>query len=120
MKFHPNELVIYYDATSSSSKQTRAYAHSISSHVNATSYQDLRCSSTYWRDLLEMLQLRPKDLLNRAHPEYQSKIRGNNFDDEGWLTVLIRYPHLIKAPIAIKNRRAILCRNPTEILKLSD
>lgn len=118
MKIHPNELFIYYDPSTNSGKQTRAYAYSISNHVNETEYHKVRFTSTMWRDLLDMLGLRPKDLLNRAHPDYQSKIAGNNYDDEGWLNVIINYPYLIKAPIAVMNDKAILCIKPTDILKL--
>jgi arsenate reductase len=68
---------------------------------------------------LNRLNLRAKDLLNRAHPDYQEKIAGNSFDEEGWLNVLVQNPCLLKAPIAIKNNKAVLCVRPSQILMLS-
>jgi arsenate reductase len=73
---------------------------------------------TGWRSILDKLKLRPKDLLNRAHPDYQNKIAGKTWDDEGWLNILIRNPHLLKAPIAIKREKAVLCISPNDILRL--
>lgn len=118
MKLHPNELFIYYDPSTNTGKQTRAYAYSLTRNVNEALCNKVRLTSTIWKKLLDMLNLRPKDLLNRAHSDYQTKIAGNNYDDEGWLNVLINYPYLLKAPIAIMNNKAILCCNPTDVLKL--
>lgn len=119
MRFHPNELFIFYDPKSNTGKQTRAYAYSITKHVNEVSFEHARFSSTRWREILQLLNLRAKDLMNRAHPEYQSKLAGNNYNEEDWLNIIIKHPYLIKAPIAVKNRKAVLCVKPTEILKLS-
>lgn len=94
-------------------------AKAISKNVNEFEYEKVRFSGTIWRGLLDKMGLRPKDLLNRAHPDYQSKIARQNLDDEGWLNVIIQHPYLIKAPIAISTSKAILCQTPTDILKLS-
>ncbi len=116
MKTQDNELLVYYDRNSSKAKKVLAYARTITRHVNEVEYLKTPLTSTMWRQLLEMLDMRPKDLLNRAHPFYQENIRGKDLDDEGWLNVLIRNPELIKAPIVVKGRRAILCNNPTDML----
>ncbi|MFA0963704.1 arsenate reductase family protein [Roseivirga sp. BDSF3-8] len=118
MKHHPNELMIYYDPGTSIGKQTYAYAYTLTKHVNANVYSSTRMTTTLWRELLDKLELRPKDLLDKSHPDYQAKIARNNFDDEGWLNILMHYPYLIKAPIAVKNNKAVLCCKPTAILKL--
>ena len=68
--------------------------------------------------MLDMLNLHPKEIMNKANPYYQNHIRGREFDDESWLKILIRNTHLIKAPIAIKGNRAVLCINPTDVYKL--
>ena len=119
MEFHPNELMLYFDPSSSVGKQTRAYAHSISNHVNELDYTKVKLTTTLWKEVLNMLKLRPKDLLNKAHRGYQEKVARHSYTMEGWLNVLANNPEMLKAPIAILNRKAILCRNPTDILKLA-
>lgn len=116
---HPNELFFYYNPEHNVDKQTRAYTRSISKNVNEINLQKEKITTTGWRIILDKLQLRPKDLLNRAHPDYQNLIAQKNWDDESWLQILVKYPHLIKAPIAIKKDKAVFCINPSEILKLS-
>ncbi|MDN5204649.1 ArsC/Spx/MgsR family protein [Fulvivirgaceae bacterium BMA10] len=119
MEHHPNELFIYYDGNSRVAKQTRAYARAVSNHVNEMDYKKVRLTPTLWEEMLSLLKLRPKDLLNKAHPRYQEKVARRSFDPEGWLNILLQNPDLIKAPIAIKNRKAILCIKPTDILKIA-
>lgn len=119
MKMHPNELFFYYNPSHSVDKQVRAYAHSVANHVNEINMDKEKITTTSWRSILDKLELRPKDLLNRAHPDYQKHIAGKNWDDESWLQILVRYPHLIKAPIAIMKNKAVLCTSPNQILKLN-
>ena len=71
-----------------------------------------------WRDILDMLDMEPKHLLNKSDPKYQKEIRGKSFDEEGWLNVLVNNPCLIKAPIAIMHNQAVLCITPKDIYKL--
>jgi len=118
MKLHPNELLFYYHPECSKCKKTRAYAYSITSHVNEFILERDKFTTTWWRDVLDMLNLKPKDLLDKSHPDYQEKIARHNYDDEGWLNILTKYPYLIKAPIAIRKNKAILCTSPKDIYKV--
>lgn len=120
MKTNHREIFLYYNPDSSIGKKTMAVALSMTPHVNDQDYRKIKYSTTLWRDLLDKLQLRPKDLMNRAHPYYQEHIRGRDFDDDGWLNILIRSPEIIKAPIAMRGDRAILVNTPTDLLKLID
>lgn len=118
MRVHPSELYFYHSSAQPIDKQTKAYAKSLTNFVNEIDLLKERITATQWDQILKMLQLRPKDLMNRAHPDYQKMIAGKDWDDEGWLNILVKFPHLIKSPIAIFRNRAILCNTPTDILKL--
>ena len=120
MQFHQNELFIYFDPNSSTGKKTRAYASSISKNVNALDSNKIKLTATLWKEIVNMLKLRPKDLMNRSHREYQEKIRGNTFTMTGWLEILAKNPQLLKAPIAIYHNKAIMCERPTDILSLDE
>lgn len=119
MKPHRSEIHFYYSSNQPIDKQTLAYAKTIARHVNAIDVMKERLTATRWDRLLLKLNLRAKDLLNRAHPEYQSRIAGKNWDEESWLTILVESPFLIKSPIALYRDGAILCKTPTDIFKLS-
>lgn len=66
-----------------------------------------------------MLQLRPKDLFNKANAKYQEELAGHDFDDDSWLEILRNNPCMIKGPIAILNSKAVLCINPKDIYQLA-
>ena len=118
MKLHPNELWLFFDCRSSEQKKTRAMARSISNHVNEFTFKDMSRTKMMWIDILKMLNLKPKDLLNKADPKYQSELAGHSFSDEDWLNILMNNPCLIKAPIALMNQRAVLCIKPKDIYKI--
>lgn len=118
MQFHPNELFIYYDPVSNTGKQCRAYAKSLSNNVKDVDCRNIKLTTTVWKEIINMLGLRPKDLLDRSQPDYQEKIAGNTFTMTGWLEVLVNNPQMLKAPIAIYQNKAVLCVKPTDILRL--
>lgn len=119
MKTHPSELYLYHNSSQLIDKQTLAYAKSIARFVNEIDVVKEKITTTQWNSLLLKLNLRAKDLLNRAHPDYQRLIAGKNWDEESWLQILVSYPYLIKCPIALLRNKAILCNTPTDILKLN-
>jgi len=120
MKTHPNEILVYYDRETSVGKKVLALARSVSNHVKEIEYKKNNITPSLMKGLLKQLDLRPKDLLNRAHPFYQKHIQGGDFDSEGWLNILIQNPELIRSPIVIRGKEAVLCDNPTDIYKLSN
>ncbi|MBK8393330.1 MAG: hypothetical protein IPL23_30475 [Saprospiraceae bacterium] len=48
-------------------------------------------TSTAWKTILNQLNIHPKLLLNKAHPDYQNNLRGKEFDHEGWLNVISKF-----------------------------
>lgn len=120
MRTEDNEILVYYNAKSSMDKKVLALARTITSNVKEVEYHKSPFTPMIWRRVLDMLSLRPKDMLNRADPYYQNNIKGRDFDEEGWLNILVRNPDLLRAPIVIKGKQAILCGTPTDIYQLEN
>lgn len=118
MKTHPREILLYYNSESSSDRKTLAHAESSGYKVRAYCYNNTPSTTTSWKTILTSLDKHPKDLMNKAHPYYQSNIRGKEFDMNDWVQILKKNPQIMKAPIAIKGQAAILCTTPTDIYKL--
>lgn len=118
MKTHQREILIYYNKESRSDRQTVAHAQGLTKHVKSFTYDKTPSTGASWQHILKSLDMHPKDLMNKAHPYYQANIRGREFDKTGWLKILHYNPDIIKAPIAIRGKRAVLCTNPTDIYKL--
>lgn len=120
MKTHQREILIYYNPDSSADRRTIAHAQGLTKYVKSFSYSKTPSTNMSWQQILKTLDMHPKDLMNKAHPYYQAHIRGKEFDKESWLKVIRYNPELIKAPIAIRGNRAILCNSPTDIYQLME
>jgi arsenate reductase len=118
MKTNQREILIYYNPESSNDRKTVAHAQSVVHHVRSYSFKKAPSNGTSWQQILGSLGIHPKELLNKAHPYYREHIKGREFDNESWLKVLQYNPDLIKAPIAIRGKKAILCLNSTDIHRL--
>lgn len=120
MKTHKREILIYYNPESSKDRKTVAHAQSVVQHVRSYAYGKAPSTDTSWQQILLSLGLHPKELMNKAHPYYREHIKGREFDQESWLKVLRYNPEIIKAPIAIRGKKAILCLNSTDIHRLAE
>ena len=118
MQFHQNELFLYYDPQSRSGKQSLAYAKSISNNINEVNWTNTQLTTTLWKQIINILKINPKKLLNKSHSNYQNKIAEKSFTMTGWVEVLVHNPEMLNGPIAIYNGSAVFCENPTDILRL--
>ena len=111
-------LTLYFNPSCSKAKKALAYARSLTSKINEVDIIHSKTTGTHWRTVLTQLKLTAKEILDKSKPYYQSNIRGREFDEEGWLKVIINNPELLRSPIALMNGKAILLDNPTDIYKL--
>jgi len=119
MKLRDIEMLMLYNPDSTIGKQALAFAQTFSNKINSYAFNTYKISTTRWQDLLEMMNMKPKELLDKSLPLYQEKVKGHEYDDEGWLLILTNHPELIKGVIAVKGNKAIYCQTPSEIFKLS-
>lgn len=120
MKTHQREILIYYNPESSNDKKTVAHAQGLVPHVRAYSFKQAPSNGTSWQQIIHSLDMHPKDLMNKAHPYYQANIRGREFNEEDWLNVIRYNTGMLKAPIAIRGNKAVLCTSATDIYQLTD
>ncbi len=118
MKTHHREILIYFNPESSNDRKTVAHAQSLVPHVRTYSFEKAPSTGTSWQQIIKSLDLHPKDLMNKAHPYYQANIRGREFNEEDWVNVIKFNPAILKAPIAMRGKKAILCTSATDIYKL--
>ena len=118
MQFHQNELFLLFDPTTSTSKQTKAIAKSFTKNINEVDAIHEKLGPTYWKEVVNLLGVHQKKMLNKSHPEYQLKVKGNTYTMDGWLNVLVNNPQFLRSPIAIYHGMAVMCEKPTDILKL--
>jgi arsenate reductase len=117
MQFHPNELFLIYDPQSNVGRQTKAMALDLCSHINEVDVTREKFSPTYWKEVVAMLGIHPRELIDTSDPEFK-KGGDNSYTMDGWLNVLAHHGSLVKYPIVIYLQSAILCKTPTDIMKL--
>ncbi|NND33891.1 MAG: glutaredoxin [Saprospiraceae bacterium] len=118
MKTHNREILLYYHPENRSDRQTLAMAKGMSKHVRSYAYGKTPSTETSWKGIIQSLDCHPKDLLDKSHPYYQHHIKGREFDDESWVKILRFNPDIIRVPIAMSGRKAILCKTPSDIHRL--
>lgn len=116
MRIHPRELVLIYNGTSKSGKETFSYAHSLTPYVHglAPDCQDLKVQN--WHDILQRLNMHAEELLDKNHPDYKKACLSAH--KSNWPMAMRHYGYLLKAPIALKFNRAVLCQKPKDLHKL--
>ena len=119
MKTNTREIQIYYNPENSADRKCVAHAQSMAAHVKTYAFNQSPSTPTSWRHILKNLDVHPKDLLDKSHPFYQEHIRGREYNMNGWLDIVARNPFLLKAPIAMRGERAIMCSQPTDIYRLT-
>lgn len=118
LKLNNKEFTLFFNSKDSLGKQTLAYSKTFGSKVNAQDINKAKLSMTVIRILVDAMGIKPKSLLNKSHPYYQENLKGKNFDDNDWLTIIQQNLHLLKAPIAYSKNKAVLCETPTDIFKM--
>ncbi len=119
IQFHPNELLLVYnDPSSTTGKQTRAYAKSVSNNINEVDLRNVKLTTTLWKEIVNKLKLHPEEIMNKSSKLFKEKFADNHYTMTGLLEALTHSPELLKAPIAIYHNRAVFCQKPTDILRL--
>jgi len=70
-------------------------------------------------NLLDLMELKPRELMRRKEPEYKE----NNLDNENlsWaelIRAMVKHPKLIERPIVVANGKAAIGRPPENILEI--
>ena len=64
-------------------------------------------------DLLELLGIKPEDLIRKNEQVYKEQFKGKKLSDNEWIEAMINFPKLIERPIVVKDGKAVIAR-PTE------
>jgi arsenate reductase (glutaredoxin) len=117
MQYHPNEMFLLYNPNSNDGKKTKVMAMDICNHINEVDSLKEKFGPTYWKEVITLLGVEPQELLDQSHPDYKTMVGDQTYTMTGWLDVIMHNPQLIKYPIAIFNGKAIICYQPSDILK---
>lgn len=113
-----DEISLFHNPNCSKAKKALVYAKSIARSVSDFEFSKSAKTATQWKNILTSLGKKPKDILDKSKPYYQTNLRGRDFIDDDWLNVVMNNPELIRSPIAIKGNKALFLDNPSDILRI--
>jgi arsenate reductase len=118
MDISNKEVVLLLSGNEYLNKQVVAHSQSLKIPVNVQEQLDGPVTSTLYSLVLEHGEMEPKHLLDRSDPQYQNELKGKDMSRDEWVRVLQQRPDLLRAPIAIRGDRVIVCEAPSQIQSL--
>lgn len=86
--------------------------------VTIIEYLNTPPSKEELKEILEMLDMKPEQLLRKGEAIYKEQFKGKNLTDDQWIDAMIEHPKLIERPIVIKNGKAAIGRPPENVLDI--
>lgn len=111
-------ITIYHNPKCRKSRAGLQYMEDKGLDFSVVEYLKTPLSRQEFKELLMKLNMKPEALVRTQEAEYKEKLKGKNFTDEEWITILLENPKLIQRPIVVKNNKAVLGQPVEEIDRL--
>ncbi|HAF27432.1 MAG TPA: arsenate reductase (glutaredoxin) [Bacteroidales bacterium] len=59
-------------------------------------------------EIIHKLGIKPIGLIRTQEAEYKQNYKGKDFSDDEWIKILVENPKLIKRPIIVKDKKAVV------------
>lgn len=118
MEITNKEIVLILSGNEYLNKQVLAHSQSLKTPVNIQRQLETRVTQTLYSLIINNTDMEPKHLLDRSHPKYQEHLKGSDISQDDWAMVLKSCPELLRAPVAIRGERVVICDNPSRIQSL--
>jgi arsenate reductase len=111
-------MKIYHNPRCSKSRETLALIKDNGIEPEIVEYLKNIPTEDELKRIVDMLGIKPKDLLRKGEEIYKKEYKTLNLTDDEWIKVMTENPKLIERPIVVKNNSAVLGRPPENVLKL--
>ena len=114
-----NNFTIYHNPRCSKSRQTLELIKANGIDPSIVLYLEEPPTAETLSNIINLLKLKPRDLLRKGEDEYKAlNLKDTTIDDIEIIKFMSKYPKLIKRPIVISGKNAILGRPPENVLSL--
>jgi len=111
-------LTIYHNPRCRKSRETLQIIEDSGELVEVIEYLKEVPSKKELTKLVELLGIKPYDLLRRGEADFKDNFKGKDLSDEEWIEAMIEYPKMIERPIVVRENKAVLGRPPENIKAL--
>ena len=110
------KMLVYHNPRCSKSRCALEYLDEANENYEVVEYLKNIPSKSELKKIIQMLGIRPEELIRKGESEYKENYKGKQLSDDQWIEAMIQFPKLIERPIVIKNNKAVIAR-PTERIK---
>jgi arsenate reductase len=111
-------MKIYHNPRCSKSRQTLQLIQNAGVEPEIIEYLNDTPSKEELELVINMLGIRPYDLLRRGESDFKENFKGKDLSDSQWIDAMIKYPKLIERPIVVKDKKAVIGRPPENVKEL--
>lgn len=109
---------IYHNPRCSKSREALKLLEKKGETVQIVEYLKNPPSEQELRQIIELLGIKPAQLLRTQEAEWKENFRDKDLSDDQIIKAMITYPKLMERPIAIKGTHAVIGRPPTKVLDI--
>lgn len=110
------QVTLYYSSKNSLGKQINAYVESSDLKNLTIDVSKTNVTGTQWAEMAEGLQKPIAKIVDTDHADFKTAYGDGevNLDNDDWLKVLDKSPHLLKYPIVIKGKDFIELKSASD------
>ena len=110
---------ILHNPRCSKSRATLALLQEQGLEFEVVRYLDTPPDAATLRQILELLELAPRELMRKGETEYRELgLSDHDLDDAALIATMVAHPKLIERPIVLANGKAAIGRPPESVLEI--
>jgi len=109
---------IYHNPRCRKSRETLSLVEGKGENPEIILYLETPPTIEELKQMLELLNMKPYDLLRRGEAIFKEKFKGADLSDDDWIQAMIDHPKLMERPIVVKDGKAALGRPPENVLSV--
>ncbi|MCF8230006.1 MAG: arsenate reductase (glutaredoxin) [Bacteroidales bacterium] len=111
-------ITIYHNPRCKKSRAGLQYLEDKGVDFEIRQYLKKPLSKDELKSLLTKMNKKPHDIIRTQEEKYRKELKGKNFSDEEWISILVENPKLMQRPIVEKEYKAVLAQPPENIDEL--
>lgn len=111
-------ITIYHNPRCKKSRAGLEYLKSKTEDFKIRQYLKEPLSEKEIKDLLMKMNEKAENIVRKQEDYYKKQLKGKEFNEEEWISILAENPKLIQRPIVEKKYKALLAQPPENIDKL--
>lgn len=111
-------MIIYHNPKCRKSRAGLKYVEAHDPAVEVKEYIREGISADEIRQIVKMLDISVTDLVRTQEDYFKENLKGKDFTDEEWFSILSNHPKLIRRPIVVHDGKAALADPPEKADKV--